>query len=315
MAMLDRLDRWKDQSTITAEQHTLFRNLVRDDPFSLFSELNILLYAGVLAFVIGLGWTVTTFSAKVGDVLVVSLLAAIIAASLYYCFKHAPVWSPNKTTARTFLADYVLYLCCLVWGIELAYLEQRLYLFPGHYDRYLLATAIFFFYLAYRFDNRLVLSLALSTLAGWFGFTVARLPFFVPETYRQYALSFCAVLAIGALILRSLKLKPHFFATYLNLLTNVLFIALLSGVFDSDHRGHWFLALLLTAAASLAWGTQQRQFAFVAYASVYTYIAAASLLLRSTSSDPTGTIMLLVIAAIAMLIMLVVVSRRFGRTQ
>ena len=31
--------------------------------------------------------------------------------------------------------------------------------FPGQWDLYLLATALLFFFLAYRFDNRFVLSL------------------------------------------------------------------------------------------------------------------------------------------------------------
>jgi hypothetical protein len=314
MSIVDRLDRWKEHSAITAQQHALFTSLVRDEPFSLFAELNVLLYAGVLAFVVGLGWTVTTYSRQFGDVLVVTVLAAIIAACLWHSFSHAAPWSREKTLPHSFLSDYILYLCCLVWGIELAYLEQRLYLFPGHWDLYLLATALFFFFLAYRFDNRLVLSLALSSLAGWFGFSIAKLPFTLSATYRQYALSFCLCVFIGAAILQFLKIKPHFFATYLNLIANVFFIALLSGVFDSSNRTLWFLALLLTAAASLAWGITKRQFAFVAYASVYTYIGAASLFARM-AFDPIGTTFFLIIAAIAMLVALVVVSRNFGKTQ
>ena len=187
-------------------------------------------------------------------------------------------------------------------------------MFPGQWDYYLLATAVFFFFLAYRFDNRLVLSLALSSLAGWFGFTVARLPFSLTSTYRSYALAFCLVVAVGAVLLRFLKIKPHFFETYLNLTANILFVALLSGVFDSENRGYWFVALLLASGASVAWGIRRREFAFVAYAAVYTYFGAASLLLRQ-GTDAVGTLILLISSATAVLVMLVFVSRRFGRTQ
>ncbi len=314
MSVLDRLDRWKDRNLITAQQHALFIGLVREEPFSIFAELNIVIYAGVLAFVVGLGWTVTTFSRQMGDVLVVALLSVIVGGCLYYCFSRAPVWSNEKTPPHGFLSDYVLYLCCLVWGVELAYLEQRLSLFAGQWDYYLRATAVFFFFLAYRFDNRLVLSLALSSLAGWFGFTVARLPFSLTSTYRSYALAFCLVVAVGAVLLRFLRIKPHFFKTYLNLTANILFVALLSGVFDSENRGYWFVALLLASGASVAWGIRRREFAFVAYAAVYTYIGAASLLLRQ-GIDAVGTLILLISSATAVLVMLVFVSRRFGRTQ
>ena len=315
MSILDRMDHWKDRNIITAQQHALFSDLVRDRPFSLFAELNILLYTGVLSFIIGLGWTVTTFSKQIGDVLVVTVLTFIIGACMFYCFSRAPVWSSSeKTPPQNFLSDYILYLCCLVWGIELAYLEQRLELFQGHWDQYLLATALFFFFLAYRFDNRLVLSLALSSLAGWFGFTIARLPFSLSATYRPYALSFCLFVTIGAALLHVFKIKPHFFATYCNLIANIFLLALLSGVFDSGSRFLWFLALVLCSAASLAWGINRRQFAFVLYGSLYTYIGAASLIVR-TNFDPIGSLLLFVVTAVPMLIMLVVISRRFGRTQ
>ncbi len=63
----------------------------------------------------------------------------------------------------------MLYLGSLTWSVELGYIESRFHLLSGQWDLYLLATAVLFFFLAYRFDNRFVLSLALSSLAGWFG--------------------------------------------------------------------------------------------------------------------------------------------------
>ena len=85
----------------------------------------------------------------------------------------------------------------------------------------------------YRFDNRLVLSLALSSLAGWFGLTIS-------------ALAVTPVCAAGSrvpAICHSLQLdhrrrwghapaprpsKRIFFGAYLNIAANVLFWALLS---------------------------------------------------------------------------------------
>ena len=61
----------------------------------------------------------------------------------------------------------------------------------GQWDLYLLATALLFFFLAYRFDNRFVLSLALSSLAGWFGLKISHWPSHQDAAYRQYALLFC----------------------------------------------------------------------------------------------------------------------------
>jgi len=80
MTILARLDHWKEQGAITLEQHAYLASLSRREPFSLFLELNVLLYAGVLAFVVGLGWTVTTWSKQLGDVLVLTILSTLLAA-------------------------------------------------------------------------------------------------------------------------------------------------------------------------------------------------------------------------------------------
>ena len=55
MTILARLQQWKEQSKISPEQHAYLAGLSRGEPFSLFLELNVLLYAGVLSFVAGLG--------------------------------------------------------------------------------------------------------------------------------------------------------------------------------------------------------------------------------------------------------------------
>ena len=312
MTILDRLEHWNEQGAISLDQHAYLAGLCRREPFSLFLELNVLLYAGVLAFVAGLGWTFTTWSEQLGDVLVLTVLSAILAACFWYCFSRAPAWSPAETPAPTAVFDYVLYLGSLVWCVELAYLENRFHVLSGQWDFYLLATAVFFFFLAYRFDNRFVLSLALSSLAGWFGLTISRWPAHQDAVYRQCALLYCLVVGLGALLLQRRGLKPHFSGTYLNIVANVLFWALLSGVFNRQGYGVWFLALLLACGASLAWGLTRRQFAFVAYSALYGYVGISSILIRDIR-DETFILSYFVITAVVMLVVLVQIARRFGR--
>ncbi len=314
MTILARLDLWKEQGAISTEQQAHLASLSREEPLSLSLELNLLLYAGVVAFVAGLGWTISTWSQQLGDVLILTILSIILAASFWYCFSRAPAWSAAETAAPSPIFDYVLYLGSLVWCIELAYLENRFHVLSGQWDLYLLATALLFFFLAYRFDNRFVLSLALSSLAGWFGLTISHWPSHQDAAYRRYALLYSISIGIGGAILQRLKLKPHFFTTYLNVAANVLFWAIIFGVFDSRGYGLWFFGLLIACAASLAWGLNRRQFAFVAYAAVYGYIGVSWMLLRN-ASDSTFILAYFVLTAIAMIVMLTQVARRFGRLK
>jgi hypothetical protein len=312
VTILARLENWREQGAISPEQQVYLAGLCRGEPLSVFLELNVLLYAGVLAFVAGLGWTVTTWSQQLGDVVVVSVLSAILATCFWYCFSRAPVWSLAETPATTAIFDYVLYLGTLVWCLELAYLESRFHVLSGQWDYYLLATAGFFFFLAYRFDNRFVLSLALSSLAGWFGLKISHWQSHQDAVYRRCALLYCLLVGVGGMLLQRRGLKPHFFGTYLNIVANVLFWALLSGVFNRQGYGIWFLALLLACGASLAWGLTRRQFAFVAYSAVYGYVGVSAILIRNIY-DETVVLGYFVITAVAMLVLLVQIARRFGR--
>ena len=312
MTILARLEQWKERGVISPEQHTVLAGLSRGEPFSVFLELNILLYAGILAFIAGLGWTVSTWSQQLGDVLVLTLLSAMLGGCLWYCFSRAPAWSAAETPSPSLAFDYVLYLGSLVWSVELAYIEKQFELLSGQSSLYLLASAGLFFFLAYRFDNRFVLSLALSSLAGWFGLTISHWPSHQDAEYRQYALLYSLIVGGAGAVLQRRGLKPHFFGTYLNLAANVLFWALLSGVFTREGYVLWFVALLAACGASLAWGITRRQFAFVAYAAVYGYVGISSMILRGVN-DETTVMGYFVVSGVAMLVVLVQIGRRFGR--
>ena len=314
MTIFTRLEDWKEQGILSPEHHTHLAGLSRGEPFSVFLELNILLYAGVLAFVAGLGWTLSTWSEQLGDVLVLAILSAILAACFWYCFSREPAWSPTETPSPSLVFDYVLYLGSLIWCVELAYVEDRFQMLSGQWDLYLLSTAVLFFFLAYRFDNRFVLSLGFSSLAGWFGLTISHWPSHSDAAYRQYAILYCLVVGAAGTVLQRRGLKPHFFGAYLNIVANVLFWALLSGVFKRQDYGVWFLALLAVCGASLAWGLAQRQFSFVAYAAVYGYVGVSAILLRNMN-DGTAILGYFFVTGLAMLVLLVAIARRLGREK
>jgi len=312
MTIFNRLEQWKEQGIVSPRQCDLLTGLARGEPFSLFLELNVLLYAGVLAFAGGLGWTISTWSQQLGDVLVLTTLSAIVAFCFWYCFSRAPAWSPAAAPSPSLVFDYILYLGTLTWALDLAYIENRLHMLSGQWDGYLLATAVLFFVLAYRFDNRLVLSFALSSLAGWFGLAISRWPSHQDATYRQYAILYSLLIGLAGALTRRSELKPHFFTAYGNIAANVLFWALLSGVFLRQGYLLWFLALLTAGGASLAWGLARRQFSFVAYAAVYGYVGASAILIRNITGAST-VLSYFVITGIVMLVLLIQIARSFGR--
>jgi hypothetical protein len=311
MSLLNDLERWHAAGTITDAQHDVLAQLVRKNRFSVFEELNALLYLGVVSLVAGAGWTIRTHFASLGDVAIVSALTAAFAGSLSYCFTRAAPYTHAEQESPGFAFDYVLYLGCLMLGLELGYLEYRFQLLGDSWDHYLLISAVVYFVLAYRFDNRFVLSLALSTLAGWFGFRLFRLQW-LGGSLRAEALIYSALVAASGAALYRAGIKKHFFEAYLHVAINVALAAIVSGVFDRSASSVYMLALLVVGAATLLMGLRFRRFAFVAYGVIYPYVGISDLILNHTHGEAAFFAYFAVSAALV-IVFLVVAARRFGQ--
>ena len=288
--------------------------LVRKERFSLFVELHTLLYLGVISLIAGVGWTIQVHFQGLGDAAILSALTCALAGSLYYCFSRGRGYSTGRVEAPGFAFDYVLYLGCLVLGLELGYLEFRFQLLQGDWDHYLLLSATVFFLLAYRFDNRFVLSLALSTLAGWFGLRLSHFPDLGGASLRTSALIYGGLVAAAGAGLFRAGIKKHFLDTYLHVAANVLFVALLSALFERHASSLYLLALLGLAGLAVASGVRFRRFAFVVYGIVYGYVGLSVRLLRDV--DYFADILAYVaVSSTIVIVLLVVLARRFGRDE
>jgi len=141
MGILASLDRWRHEGAISEEQHDAIAVLVRRDRRSVFVELNALLYLGVLSVVGGVGWTVTEYSARLGDVAIVTTLTAVFAWSVYYCVAKALPYAHRQVAAPTLAFDYVLYFGCLIFSVDLAYIQSRFQPFGPDWDHSLLLAS------------------------------------------------------------------------------------------------------------------------------------------------------------------------------
>jgi Predicted membrane protein (DUF2157) len=312
--MLADLERWRATGAIRPEQYEVLSALVRKERFSVFVELHTLLYLGVLGVIAGVGLTIRTHFQSLGDTAVLLALTVALAGSLYYCFSRGHAYSPGRVETVSFGFDYVLYFGCLVLGLELGYLEFRFELLQGSWDHYLLLSAGVFFMLAYRFDNRFVLSLALSTLGGWFGVRLSSFPDLGGASLRGAALVYGGlVAAAGAGLFRG-GIKKHFLDAYLHVAANVLFVALLSALFERDPSALYLLALLGLAGVAIAVGARVRRFAFVVYGVLYGYVGISARLLREVNSF-SAALTYVAVSSTIVIVSLVALARRFGRDE
>jgi len=308
----ERLEHWRANGVITEAQHVTLSEIVRRDRFSVFVELNAILYLGVISVVAGIGWTFRDYVANLGDATILAILSLLMIVSFGYCFLRGPAYSNDEVESPSFAFDYILYFACLVLSATLAFIETRFEIFHA-WEIHLLIASIVFGVLAYRFDNRLVLSLALSTLAGYLGL---RLSIFDMRDDLVSALAIAYgsfLLGIGWLLYR-LGIKRHFLDSYLHLGANAIFLATVYGSIDGANAYLYLGALLVLAAAAIYLGIRYRRFAFVAYGTLYGY-AGLSIRVLDVVDGTTQGLAYLAITGSMLVIALVVLARRFGRVE
>ncbi len=313
MTAIDRLDRWKTAGVITAEQHVLLRSLVRHERISVFVELSALLYIGVLSIVGGIIWTFRDYVVNLGDAVIFSILALLVAAPLYYCFTRGLPYDNGEVESPSLVFDYVLYFGCLMFSATLGFAETRFSVFNG-WSTHLLIASIAFGLLAYRFDNRFVLSLAISTLAGYLGLKIDA--FDVADTHflRFTALAFGTAMAGLGVWLHHQRVKPHFLDTYVHIAANVIMMATISGVVERGTGLVYLAALLALSALAIYLGIRFHRFAFVAYGTLYGY-AGVSIRLLNYIGGPILGFWYFIITGVMVVAALTVVARRFGRDE
>ena len=314
MTTPEYLDVWRTAGRITGDQHEVLSALASRRRVSLYLEFNALLYVGVLAIAAGIAWTVSVYAQAWGDLAVLGSTTALLVACGYYCVSRLPPYSNERVAPPTPAFDYVLYLACLIFAVELGYIEYRFELLQAQWDYYVLASALVYLLVAYRFDNRLVLSLGIATLGAWFGVRLSQFSFFIAGQLRFAALGYGLLVALLGTSLHHAGTKRHFLETYLHVAVNVLMAALLSGSLARDAASLWTVALAAAAGVVIASGVRYRSFAFVVYGVLYGYIGIAAELLRLVDSL-TVALLALVITAGTVIVGLVVVSRRFGREE
>jgi len=306
------LDDWRSADLITAGQHAALVALVRRQRFSIFLELNGLLYLGVAAIAGGVAWTVREHFASLGDAAVLASLTSLFSACAWYCAAHATPYSRDRVAAPTFSFDYVLYLGCLVFASELAFLEYRFHLLGIDWNYYLLGSAAVYFAAAYRFDNRFVLSLELSTLAAWFGVRLSVWRLF-HGYLSELTLAYGGAVALAGVLLQRYRIKPHFLETYLHVAANAILFALASQSGNTTNL-LWLLALLAACGVAIERGIGFRRFAFVVYGVLYGYVGITTRVLRPVVfRSETVVLGYFVLSASVVVVVLVLIARRFGR--
>ncbi len=280
--------------------------------FSVHRELRFFLYIGILLVVAGAGLTVKQYFAHLGDLAVISGLTLCCTAAFIYCFLKGYAFAKDEVASPNIAFDYILFFGCTFFAMDIAYIETQFHVLGDGWKNYLLISVALFFFLSYRFDNRLVLSLALSSLAAWFGFTLsAHRLFSFSEYYRLYAMVYALMVMGVGLLAWWLAVKKHFFDIYLNFAIHFLCIALLAGVTEYKILSLYFPALLMTCAALAFYSARVRKFIYMLYAVIYGYIGISIVMVDWLHRETFLTFAYFIITSLIVIGFIFKMSRRF----
>jgi hypothetical protein len=274
----------KERGLLSPEQYALLEPVYSSKVVSLFYELRIILYLGVMLFTTGIGILIYKNIGDLGHLALIGILFILTAWCFHYSLKTAPSYSRNNAESPSPYFDYIVLLGCLLFISVLGYLQFQYELFDNGMGITTLVTSAFFFFAAYRFDHLGVLSLAIAALASFWSISISPQKwysgnFFSESNLHITAMIFGAVISAGALFLDRKGIKKHFTFTYLNFCSLIFLIGALTGVFMDDHIFLVYLFLLFAGCVLLAfYAHKTKSFLFILYAFVFAYIGVTYLL-------------------------------------
>ena len=285
------LNELREKNLLTEEQYQHLEPILSRKIISVFYELRIMLYLGVMLLTTGIGILIYENIGDIGHILSIIGLCVLTIVSFGYCFLKVGPYSNEKVTNASPYFDYVVLLGCLLFISVLGYLQFQYSLLDENLEATTLITAVFFFFAAYRFDHLGVLSLAITALASFWGISVSPQKwysgdFFPSSDLHITAMVFAAIVSTIALLLDRRMVKPHFTFTYLNFCCLIFLTGAIAGVLMERPYG-LFLLLLYTGCGLAVWfAFLRKSFLFLLYAFIYGYVGTTYFLTDFLLHDP-----------------------------
>lgn len=307
------LDELQAQGLLAPEQAAIIRQDEQTRPFSVHYEVRTLLYLGIVLLTGGLGILLYQHIDEIGHGVIVAIMTLLTAACFGYAERHRVPFTWVEVPRKGFVQDYVLLLGCLLFLSLEGYVQYQYGIFGTRYGLAVFLPAVLFFWLAYFFDHRGVLSMAITALASWLGVSVAPLSAFTDNHFRSLS---GAAVGLGVVLLglglwsEYQNRKRHFSFTYISLGSNLALLAATVSLLEV-YPNSWLppfaaATLILVMSGFLVWYARRtHSYLFVLLSAVYSYIVVTYLFLQSVK-DLKGS------DAILLLVMLYFLLSGFG---
>lgn len=279
----------------------------RREVVSIYPELRLLTWAGVMLISTGVGIYISKHLDDVGPL----AIAAAIGMAAVACYAWA-FW--KQTREATLIDDYVLLLGALLASADVGYIEYHYHLLGASWSRHFLFLALLHAATAYVFGSRLVLSLSVASLAAWLGIERRSVDAIFDAPVDTAGRAFiCAAIVLGWRVADKFARRATTFSSLFDhAAANLAFWGALTLAVHKETRPLGCAIAVVLAIASMLYGRRTGEGTFIIYAWVYGTIAIDIAVCNAIDEEVLITLYLLVstVAAIAGLFISYVRMRR-----
>jgi hypothetical protein len=278
-----------DKNLITENQYQeveAYRNL---NIFSLNAELKLFLYLSVLLFTSGIGILIYKNIDSIGHIAILSLLLIVIGVCFYYCFKNAKGFQKTETTFEHPVLEYLVLAANILTCIFIGYLQFQYKPFGTHYGLATLIPTVVSFFCAYYFDNKSVLTIAITGLAAYVGLSVtpqdllSNSNFYADPTLSYSAIILGALLILWTIYSNRIQLKTHFNLIYLTFALHIISITSIHSLVDYYNDSLWLIFAFVLVGSSYYFykvSHELKAISLYVFMIVYAYIGINIVLFR-----------------------------------
>jgi hypothetical protein len=290
--------------------------VARGELVSARAEIRAALYLGVVLVVSGAGVLLKENVDRIGPTAIAAAVGLAAVACLAWAWRRAAPPSRGEAVSTHPAFDYVLLLGALLTAADLAWVEAQTKMLGPAWPLHLLAVAIFYGFLAYRFDSRMLLSLSLASFAAWRGVSLSLAHASLGTgadadgRLRWEALATGALFAAVGVVTARRSLKAHFEDVWVNAGTLLFLAGLLSGVFMGEAWTPWLLALLVVAAAIAGAAYRWKRTLPFAQAVLAAYLGLMRAVFSGGGGDVAGRMLLAAVLGCAALATIFFAHRR-----
>ncbi|WP_339889074.1 DUF2157 domain-containing protein [uncultured Flavobacterium sp.] len=244
--------------------------------FSLHNELRAILYLSVVLITGGIGVLIYQNIDSIGHQVLLFLLLIAIGFCFYFSYKSAPKFAKTYTEFSNSMYDYLVLLGTILLCTFFGYLLYQYSVFGTQYGLVTLVPTVICFAIAYYFDNKSVLSIAITGLTAFIGVSInpqmiLNFDLLNPKILGLSAITLGTILVAWSIYSEKNKLKTHFNFVFQTYAMHLIGLACLSNIID----GYWGVFLLILFGSMFYFyleSVKQKAFSLFIFSILYAYI-------------------------------------------